>query len=106
MLFLRGDRKRAIRELPSLEALADDGKLERLFYQLAHTADDPRAVATSMKALVAKGARTSWNFGPNIDKAGAQELERGRVLRSVAEALAGGPSEVLDRLMDGSITIR
>ncbi|MGH7487736.1 MAG: tetratricopeptide repeat protein, partial [bacterium] len=37
LLFLRGDSCRAVRELPPLDELADDGKLERLFYQLAHT---------------------------------------------------------------------
>ena len=102
LLFLRGDSARAARELPSLDGLADDGKLECLFYQLAHTADDPRAIATSMKTLVEAGGRTSWNFGPDIEMVGAQDLERSRVLRGVADALAGGSTDVLDRLISGS----
>lgn len=98
LLFVQGDVDRARRELPPLESLADDGKLERHFYELAHLSADSRSVASAMKSLLMDGARTTWDFTLNIEVVRRQDEDRARVLGEVALSLATGSTAVLDRL--------
>lgn len=105
LLFLRGDHERALTQLPPVDALPPDSRLERLFYLLAHTTHDSRVIGASMTDLVEGGARSSWNFELNIAQVELENPEGARILRAVAEALKGGPSDVLDGLTQGTLTI-
>jgi Flp pilus assembly protein TadD len=98
LLFVQGDNDRAKRELPPQESLGDDGRLERLFYELAHTSRDQRAIASTMNAILTRGGRTTWDFSLNIETIERRDTERASLLRRIANALATGSAEVLDQI--------
>lgn len=91
LLFLKDDRKGGEKNLVKAQQIGLDkpAQLEALFYRLCHTPSDSAPIFDEMEALLQAGARSSWNFQPNIEAVRAHEPQKSSLLGQVSKVIKG-----------------
>jgi Flp pilus assembly protein TadD len=91
LLFAIGADSEARGRLQEAEraGLEPTAQLEASFYWYAHTGASELDVIRRMERLLLEGARTTWDFGPNIARIATERPGRESVLRDLSSAMAG-----------------
>jgi Tfp pilus assembly protein PilF len=100
LMFIKGDGTEANKQLQKAIrlALAESTQLEAQFYLLAHVASEPSEILRTTKALLARGARLSWDVNPNIERVRQYDPEKAGLLELVRQVITG---EQEGALLDG-----
>ena len=101
LLFAIGADAEAATRLGAAEQLGlqPDASLEAAFYRLAHVANARSGALDAIRRLLQEGARTVWNFAPNVARVEKTRPKDAELLRLVTEVIAGRlPPAPLDHL--------
>lgn len=102
LMFIKSDDEQANKQLQQAIRLplAESAQLEVQFYLLAHVVHDPSEVLSTTQALLARGARLSWDVGPNIEKVRLHDAQKAILLELVLSVMKGEQDHLfLDKVL-------